>query len=431
MLINIVKSKDDRRRIMQLLQFAEPIEKSKVVFFDRRPESNNIPPEGNSGFPNTLFRGEKNKNFKNIRSSSSNKIRTYRKNKNKNKKTYDDFTRTNRKPPIEAKETKVKTIMFPNDEKELYFNEENRCLNKQKEELKEIYDNMIIKLNEEDKLRDEEMRLQTINMNKNLDNLGKKNKDLKNSNRSLTKKFMDLKYDTNQNNQKLNDEIEITKLQKEALKKSINELTKKSKLDKEINKKDLDRRTRQVANNLRSQVKTKEETANLAKRQFKDIQQMYLDKIEEAKNKYQITENKYNLLKEGFFNEDEYRKQIHEIEVNIRLFRAKMKEFEEYINLIKRLTEGDYDHFDEIQDITGKNNLQFMSETQKIDDDLKILGAFLSERHKENMQFLKKVKEKFDENENGIMFGNEEDNNQENTPNEIIEEEEEKQPEAA
>lgn len=86
---------------------------------------------------------------------------------------------------------------------------------------------MLIKLNEEDKLRDEEMRLQTANMNKNLDNLGKKNKNLKNSNRSLTKKFMDLKYDTNQNNQKLNDEIEITKLQREALKKSINELIKK------------------------------------------------------------------------------------------------------------------------------------------------------------------------------------------------------------
>ena len=425
-MINIVKSKDDRRRIMQLLQFAEPIEKSKVVFFDRRPESNNVPKEGNSAFPNTLFRGEKKNNFKNVRSSSSNKLRTYR--KNKNKKTYDDFTRTNRKPPIEAKETKVKTIMFPNDEKELYFNEENRCLNKQKEELKEIYDNMLIKLNEEDKLRDEEMRLQTINMNKNLDNLGKKNKNLKNSNRSLTKKFMDLKYDTNQNNQKLNDEIEITKLQREALKKSINELIKKSKLDKEINKKDFDRRTRQVANNLRSQVKTKEETANLAKKQFKDIQQMYLDKIEEARNKIQTTENKYNLLKEGYFNEEEYKKQIHEIEVNIRLFRAKMKEFEEYINVIKRLTEGDYNHFDEIQDITGKNNKLFMDETQKIDDDLTILAAFLSERHKENMEFLKKVQDQFDEN--GLMFGNDENNNQENSQNEIIEEEEEKQPEA-
>ena len=62
---------------MQLLQFAEPIEKSKVVFFDRRPESNNVPKEGNSAFPNTLFRGEKKNNFKNVRSSSSNKLRTY------------------------------------------------------------------------------------------------------------------------------------------------------------------------------------------------------------------------------------------------------------------------------------------------------------------------------------------------------------------
>ena len=47
--------------------------------------------------------------------------------------------------------------MFPNDEKELHYNEENKCLNKQKEELKEIYENMLIKLNEPDKLRDEEI----------------------------------------------------------------------------------------------------------------------------------------------------------------------------------------------------------------------------------------------------------------------------------
>lgn len=38
---------------------------------------------------------------------------------------------------------------------------------------------MILKLNEEDKLRDEEIRLQNINMNKNLENLNKKNNSLK------------------------------------------------------------------------------------------------------------------------------------------------------------------------------------------------------------------------------------------------------------
>ena len=107
---------------------------------------------------------------------------------------------------------------------------------------------------------------------------------------------MDLKYDTNQNNQKLKDEIEMTKLQGEALQGSINEVKKKTKMDKEMSKKDYDRRTRQVATTLRTQVKTKEETANLAMKQFNDIQQIYEDKINEAKNKYKTTESKYILI---------------------------------------------------------------------------------------------------------------------------------------
>ena len=283
------------------------MEKSKVIFFDRRPEANKRPPTYASSFPNTLLGGQKN-SFKNIKRASFKKYNTYKKN-NKNK-TYTDFTRTSRKPPIEAKITKVKTIMFPNDEKEFHYNEENKCLNKQKEELKEIYENMLIKLNEQDKLRDEEIRLHTNNMNSTLENLAKKNKNLKKNNYDITKKYMDLKYDTNQNNQKIKDAIEMTKLQGEALKGSIDELIQKSKMDKEMNKKDYDRRTRQVASTLRTQVKTKEETANLAMKQFNDIQKIYEDKINEAKNKYKLTEKKYILLKEGYFNEDEYRKKF-------------------------------------------------------------------------------------------------------------------------
>ena len=64
--INIVKSKDDRRRIIQLLQFAEPIEKSKVIFYDRRPETSKIPPTKGSSFPNTIL-GASGKNLKSTR----------------------------------------------------------------------------------------------------------------------------------------------------------------------------------------------------------------------------------------------------------------------------------------------------------------------------------------------------------------------------
>lgn len=399
------------------------MEKSKVVFFDRRPESNNRPPSSSSTFPNTILDREK-KNSKNIKSSSLKKYSTtYRKNKNN---TYNDYTRTNRKPPIEAKQIKVKTIMFPNDEKEYHFNEEYKCLNKQKEELKELYENMLIKLNEEDKLREEEIRLHTINMNANLENLSKKNKNLKKNNYNLTKKYMDLKYDTNQNNQKLKDQMEITKLQGEALRGNIDELLKKVKKDKELNKKDFDRRTRQVANSLRTQVKTKEETANLAMKQFTDIQNMYEEKINEAKNKIKLIENKYLVLKEGVFNEEDHKKKINEIEESIKIYRMKMKEFEAYINEIKQLTEGDYDHYDEILKKTSEKNERFMEETQDVDEKLKAFELLLQEKNDENLQLLKNVKEYFDEN--GPVFN--QDKSQkflEDSQNQIIEEEEERQ----
>ena len=407
---------------MQLLQFAEPIEKQKVIYFDRRPESSR-PQNNNNQFPKKIFDKKSNKNKTEI---GLKKYATY--NKKTNNKN-DNFIYSNRNPPIEAKQTIIKSIMFPNDEKEINFDEEKRCLNKHKEELKELYENMILKLNEEDKLRDEEIRLQNINMNKNLENLNKKNNSLKKSNYSMIKKFMDLKYDTNNNSQKVKDEIEMTKLQGEALQGSINELKKKSKIDKEMNKKDFARRTRQVANTLRTQVKTKEETANLAMKQFNDIQQIYEDKINEAKNKYKNTENKYLLLKDGYFNEEENQKKLKEVEQNIRLFRAKMKEFEEYINDIKKMTRGDYDHYDEIQRMTSDKNEQFLRESEIVDEQLKEFEIILSERQKENNQILKDINEHFDEN--GMFFVNKTDNKdkiRDDIRNKIVEEDEEKQP---
>jgi hypothetical protein len=372
--------------------------------------------------------GTDKKNSKNFKSSGlKNYISsTYR--KNTKNMTYTDFTRSNRKPPIEVKQVKVKTIMFPNDEKEYHFNEENQCLNKQKEELKELYENMILKLNEEDKLRDEEIRLHTIDMNSKIGTMNKKNQILKKNYYDLTKKYMDLKYDTNQNNQKLKDQMEMTKLQGEALKGNINDLIKKAKRDKELNKKDFDRRTRQVANTLRTQVKTKEETANLALRQFTDVQNMYEDKINEAKNKIQMIENKYLILKEGVFSEDENKKQIHEIEENMKIYRMKMKEFEAYINEIKHLSEGDYDHYDEILKKTSEKNERFMFETHEMDEQLKEFQLLLQGKNDENLQLLKNVKDYFDEN-GGAYYNNQESNKKffEDSQNKIIEEDEEKQ----
>ena len=396
-----LKSKNDRNRMIQLLQFAEPIENSKITFFDRRPESGSkkeIPIT-----PKTII----NNNIK--RNVSYKKCGTTRY-KNKNlAKTYNDYTRTNRKYPNEMKQNIVKSIMFPNNSNENNIDEENKNIEKHKEELKAIYDNTILKLNEEDKLRDEEMRLQTNNMNSHLNDLLKRNKYLKNQNHNLTKNYMDLNYDTKQNNNKVNDEIELTKLQNATLKNNLNDIIQKAKMDKAIDKKEYDRRTRQVANNLRNQVKTKEETANLAKKQYSEVQKMYEDKIDEVRNKYNNVEKKYLMLKNGRINFDtgkyeeveEENNDNEEIEDKMILYRTKLKEFESYINDIKGMTQGDYDHYDNIAEKTEENKEQFMKETEMVDYQLQELLFELKKKQSENEKLVEIINAHFEEGNEG------------------------------
>ena len=106
-----------------------------------------------------------------------------------------------------------------------------------------------------------------------------------------------------------------------------------------------------------------------------------------------------------------------------------MREFEAYINEIKQLTEGDYDHYNEILNKTTAKNQQFMQDTQNIDEQLIAFALILKERQNENNQILKEIREHFDEN--GGYFVNSDKNQRflEDSQNKIIEEEEEKQQE--
>ena len=235
------KTKDDRRRMVQLLQFAEPIENSMKTYFDRRPDA---------------LEKEKEKPERNIYEQNS---VSFKKNINRNKNnSKNKNVLSNRKTPSDGRQNKIKTIMFPTDTKENFINDENKSLKKQLEEMKALYDNIILKMEEDSKLRDEEIRLQTINMNQKLLELKKRKNRLEKLNFDITKNFMDLKYDTDKNNKRLNEELELTKLQNEALKNSLNDITKKANIEKEVSKNEYNRKTKQVANSLRNQVKKKE-----------------------------------------------------------------------------------------------------------------------------------------------------------------------------
>ena len=391
------KTKDDRRRMVQLLQFAEPIENSMKTYFDRRPDA--------------LEKPERNIYEQNSVSLKKNINRNKNNSKNKN-------IITNRKTPSDGRQNKIKTIMFPTDTKENFVNDENKTLKKQLEEIKALYENIILKMEEDSKLRDEEIRLQTINMNQKLLELKKRKNRLEKLNFDITKNFMDLKYDTDKNNKRLNEELELTKLQNEALKNSLNDIIKKANIEKEVSKNEYNRKTKQVANSLRNQVKKKEENANLVKEQYKEIEKIYADKLNELENKYNATLDKYNdligLEKENSQIEKDY------IE-NIQNLRNSMKKYEMYIKKLKKLTQGEESNSKVIEHITEANNGKFISDSDNTLNEIAAvreqLIADLKEYKKRKLNNENYMNPQFTQNENDDNSDEQNENNYEQNEN--------------
>jgi type I site-specific restriction endonuclease len=140
---------------------------------------------------------------------------------------------------------------------------------------------------------------------------------------------MQLKYDSSSNEKKLYEELEMVKLQNEALSVSLKELVNKTNSDKEYNKNDYERKTREITNVMRNQVKTQEENNNIIKEQYKQIQKIYTNRVKELEeklknltDKYKNMENKRNFEFEGYINE-------------INLMRKRMKSYEDYVAKIR------------------------------------------------------------------------------------------------
>ena len=257
-----------------------------------------------------------------------------------------------------------------------YEKEQNEILIKEKKDLEEFYKNILLKLNEDDKRREEEMRLHIMNMNSQIKYLEQKNKNLENFNYNLNTYYMDIKYDFDLTDKKLTKEIENNKNQNKLLLKGINESKRKAKLEKDINQKEFNKRSKQVASTLRHQIKTNKETSALAQKQLYEINKIYEQKINLIKNKYDIAEAKYKILQEKIFKSGNQANfnggpiLKNDFEKIINAFRERMKLHEKYINDIKLIAEGDYDHYENIKNITQDENRKFFDDLYDTDTNL-------------------------------------------------------------
>lgn len=342
-----------------LLNHAGPLEGTMDYNYDLQ----GIPPKNNNNLEqNTLNNNINTKNSVSLKKCISS---TYNHNTNTlNTINGNTFMNNNAYPSLPSPE-ELNDINF--------VKEQNMSLNKEKQDIEEFYKNILLKLNEDDKRREEEMRLQVINMNSHLKYLEQKNKKLENLNYVLNSKYMDLKYDYDLNDQKISQEIENNKNKNNLLLKGISDSRKKAKLENDLNQKEYNKRSRQVASTLRNQIKTNKETGILAEKQLNEIRKMYEDKLALFKNKYDMAEAKYNLLKENIYPNENLKEIRNELERRIRSLRERMKQHEEYINKIKQMVEGDYDHFDKIKDITQSKNRLFFDDLKETENQIQQL----------------------------------------------------------
>lgn len=157
-------------------------------------------------------------------------------------------------PPSDEKQQIVKTVILPDHTPNNTFSEENEFLRKQLMELKIFYENHILKLEEDRRLREEEYRLGLANSKERLEEMIKKNHKLDKLNYELTKDFMQLKFDSSNNEKDLYEEVENLKLQNEALTVSLKEVIYRTNIDKESAKAEYERKTKEISSVMRTQV---------------------------------------------------------------------------------------------------------------------------------------------------------------------------------
>jgi hypothetical protein len=337
-----VKTKDDRRKMFLLLIHAGNLQGISDVNYDINKDMVN----NNMNNLNNIDNQKDSVSLKKCISHTNN----INKQDNKNKD--------------------LKNNQFPSNEELNDFNyqkEINIGLIKEKEDLEEFYKNIITKLNEDYKRREEEMRLHILGMNSHIKYLEQKKKNLENFNYALNTNYMDLKYDIDLNNKNLSEEIESNKNKNKLLIKGLNDSKRKAKLEKDLNQKEYDKRTKQVAYTLRNQIKTNKETSSLAEKQYNIINHIYQQKFINIKNKYDMVEAKYKLLQEKIFQHKDkgfgnIPNSENEFENIMRGFRERMKQHEEYIISIKQMVEGDYDHYEVLKQVTQDKNQKFFDE---------------------------------------------------------------------
>jgi coiled-coil domain-containing protein 77 len=308
-------AKEDKRRIAQLLQLAEPIEQTIKLYKDHKPEitekysnfnfEDGAQAENFTPDPNSV---SLKKNFPKKKECCKNKGQT-----NKVINIYDkkESNKNNLKiTPSDEKQQIIRTVMFPTQPELQDLSNENQNLKKEIEDLKQDYENRIAKLEESRKIKEEDFRQQVLNYKKQSDDLLKANQKLEKVNYSVCRDMFELRLDNGKGEKKIYEDMEVIKNKNQQLENELKTVIKNANKEKALNLHEFNKKTREMTTCLRGQVRAQEETANIIKEQYKQIQKLYNNKVKDLTENIkklgeecELLQNRKNFQIEGYINE--------------------------------------------------------------------------------------------------------------------------------
>ena len=336
-------AKEDKRRIKQLLELSEPIE--QTIKLEQNKEPIKLEKYSNFNFEHCLADELNIDSPDNVGITKAMKNKPKSTNKKKAVKSnygqrYNPFEKKPeeikyRIPPNDEKQNILRTVIFPESEKNEELSSQNFELKKEIELIKELYEEKLKKIEENRIIKEERFRQQCIAYKKKVDDLIKENQKLEKLNFATVKDFLELKYQNGIEEQKKYEELEKYKQENALLENQLKSIVKKSSQDKSKALKDYTKKTREISEHLGNQVRIEDQKTKIIRSQYEELQKKFEPSLKKLESKSKILINKCKYLEGKKMNE--YIGYINEIE----LMRKRIRSFREYAEKINKKTGGD------------------------------------------------------------------------------------------
>lgn len=151
----------------------------------------------------------------------------------------------------------------------------------------------------------------------------------KNLNYEISNDYFNYKHAVEQQNQKLDDQIELARVENEALKKQLDGILEHEKAEGDYSENLYAQKTQQFAARFRKSSKQNEQELNVIKVQYSEVQDKYLKELQELDMKIKMTSKRVKKLDDRRTNERSA------FTNDIQALRKRVTDYERHIKRLK------------------------------------------------------------------------------------------------